>query len=227
MPAQSHTPPERQRRPACHTFLPRRACIATVLPLVVALGACTRDQNGSAGANEDTSQPGGTAQVAVPGDATTAFPLLVETKTDVALRELIHMSLLVPTWREGRLHYQGSDEHPTALARRWEPVGPDSAAVRFHLRPDAQWSDGRPVTAGDAAFTLGLMSSEALASPFRDQVERLDSVRVESDTTLTLFFRHRFPDLLEVAGNGIVPRHVFDTIPPDRIATQPASRDPA
>ncbi|MGH7525070.1 MAG: ABC transporter substrate-binding protein, partial [Gemmatimonadales bacterium] len=37
------------------------------------------------------------------------------------------------------------------LAQRWERI--DSLTWRFHLRPDARWQDGRPVTAEDVVFS--------------------------------------------------------------------------
>lgn len=40
-----------------------------------------------------------------------------------------------------------------ALATGWD-VSPDGLVYTFHLRPDARWSDGDPVTAGDFIYTF-------------------------------------------------------------------------
>src|SRR5260370_25883362 len=39
------------------------------------------------------------------------------------------------------------------LAEKWD-IAPDSKSITFHLRHDAKWFDGQPVTAHDVLFTL-------------------------------------------------------------------------
>jgi oligopeptide transport system substrate-binding protein len=52
---------------------------------------------------------------------------------------------------EGLVAEDPRDLHPVpGVAERWE-VSPDGIMYTFHLRADARWSDGRPVTAGDFA----------------------------------------------------------------------------
>jgi ABC-type transport system substrate-binding protein len=42
--------------------------------------------------------------------------------------------------------------HPVqGVATRWDQSA-DNRLFRFHLRPDARWSDGRPVTAADFEY---------------------------------------------------------------------------
>lgn len=58
------------------------------------------------------------------------------------------------------------DEHNMivgGVAREWE-VRPDGAT--FHLRPDALWSDGKPVTAHDFVFAWRLLVDPANAAPY-------------------------------------------------------------
>jgi len=46
------------------------------------------------------------------------------------------------------------DKHPIpGIAERWD-VSPDGLIYRFHLRPDARWSNGDPVTAEDFVYSL-------------------------------------------------------------------------
>src|SRR3954471_13893585 len=50
---------------------------------------------------------------------------------------------------EGLVTEDPVDLHPTpGVATTWE-VSPDLLKYTFHLRPDAKWSDGKPVTAQD------------------------------------------------------------------------------
>ena len=53
---------------------------------------------------------------------------------------------------EGLTRHHPGDGHPVqGVARSWEKSD-DNRVYRFHLRPDARWSDGRPVTAGVFAY---------------------------------------------------------------------------
>jgi len=49
---------------------------------------------------------------------------------------------------EGLLRYDEKGRCLPGTAERWE-ISPDGKIYTFHLRPEAKWSDGRPVTAAD------------------------------------------------------------------------------
>lgn len=50
---------------------------------------------------------------------------------------------------EGLVREDGRNLHPVpGVAQSWD-ASPDGLHYTFHLRPDAKWSDGAPVTAGD------------------------------------------------------------------------------
>lgn len=71
--------------------------------------------------------------------------------------------------------------HPR-LARSWEH-SPDYLEWTYHLRTDARWHDGTPVTARDVAFTLRLLSHPAVAYLDRQEIE---AVTVRDDSTVTI-----------------------------------------
>lgn len=50
------------------------------------------------------------------------------------------------------------------VAEKWT-VSPDGLTYSFHLRADARWSNGDPVTAGDFAYTIRRALTPALAAP--------------------------------------------------------------
>lgn len=61
----------------------------------------------------------------------------------------IYMSLF-----EGLVEYDPKTSEPIpAIAEKWEING-DSSQFIFHLRKNARWSDGRPITARDFTYTL-------------------------------------------------------------------------
>lgn len=64
---------------------------------------------------------------------------------------------------EGLLRYDANNELVPGVAERWE-IGPDGAV--FHLRPDALWSDGEPVTARDFVFAWRKTLEPANASEY-------------------------------------------------------------
>lgn len=67
------------------------------------------------------------------------------------------------------------------LARSWE-ASEDYRTWTYHLRSDARWDDGRPVTARDVAFSLELLMHPEIGY----EAPVLDSAVVVSDTTLRL-----------------------------------------
>jgi len=48
------------------------------------------------------------------------------------------------------------------VAKRWD-VSPDGRLYTFHLRPEARWSDGTPLTAGDFLYSFRRIFTPALA----------------------------------------------------------------
>jgi oligopeptide transport system substrate-binding protein len=58
------------------------------------------------------------------------------------------------------------DLHPVpGAAASWE-VSPDGRVYTFHLRPDAKWSNGDPLRAGDWVYSFRRLITPALAAPF-------------------------------------------------------------
>ena len=110
------------------------------------------------------------------------------------------------------------------LAERWE-VSPDGRVVTFYLRPEARFSDGRPVTADDVVFTYKTVTDSkidcrSLASYFKDcrKCEKLDA------RTVRYTWREPYFKTLEVSGsfNPILPKHIFEK----HVRADPESDDP-
>jgi len=67
---------------------------------------------------------------------------------------------------EGLTQYDPVDSHPVpAVATSWEPSD-DLQTWTFHLRPEARWSNGDPVTAHDFVYAYQRMLSPRLASEY-------------------------------------------------------------
>jgi oligopeptide transport system substrate-binding protein len=65
---------------------------------------------------------------------------------------------------EGLVEYGPKDQQPIpAIARSWE-IGPNVDELLFHLRDNAKWSDGKPITAADFVYSFRRGFDPATAS---------------------------------------------------------------
>lgn len=209
------------------TMHPRRARLALTAILILAAG-CGRERRGN-GAVEAGATPedGGVAVVAEGADINQPVTALFNTALDGDLsQDVLNMGLLRGAWKDGELVFETADENPMAIARSYEYVGPDSAALRFHMRSDVKWSDGKPLTARDVVFTYDLVKNPAVASPRQDYVEQLDSVVAQNDSTVTFYFKRRDPQMLSHASLDPMPEHLFGGTAPAQLRSHPAILNP-
>lgn len=93
---------------------------------------------------------------------------------------------------------QPSPKLTPALATSWEAQQPTRWV--FHLRSDAKWSDGQPVTADDVKFTYDYVKDPANKSAIIGRVTTVDSVDVVDPNTVAI--NTKTPDPL-------IPRNSF------------------
>ncbi len=123
----------------------------TLLAAAAALSAgagCSRPTRAELGAREGVLHLGNGAE---PRDLD---PQTLETSNEYTISTALFEGL-VDLSSDGRTILPG-------VAERWE-VSPDGLLWRFHLRPDARWSDGSAVTAGDVVYAFRRAFSPALA----------------------------------------------------------------
>ncbi|MFN0149393.1 MAG: ABC transporter substrate-binding protein [bacterium] len=90
------------------------------------------------------------------------------------------------------------------VAREWRD---DNRVLRVTVRNGVLWSDGRPFTARDVAFTFHLLRRFP-ALDRRGVWGFLDDARAENDTTIDFHFKRVFiPGFDEIAAQQIVPEH--------------------
>jgi len=102
------------------------------------------------------------------------------------------------------------------IATHWA-YGKDKKTMYFKLNPAARWSDGRPVTADDFAYTLEFMRSEHIVAPwYNDYYTReIDRVIVYDDHTLAVVATKAKPDLYMQVNINPTPRHFFGQLDKD------------
>ncbi len=98
------------------------------------------------------------------------------------------------------------------LAESWK-TSPDKLTWTFTIRSGATWSDGRPVTAGDAAWTFNkIMTDDAAKTANGPAVENFETVTAPDDRTLVIKTRKPQASMLELP-IPIVPKHVWEGVP--------------
>jgi microcin C transport system substrate-binding protein len=102
------------------------------------------------------------------------------------------------------------------IATHWA-YGADKKSMYFKLNPKARWSDGKPVTAQDFAYTVEFMRSEEIVAPwYNDYYTReIDKVLVFDDHTLAVVGTKAKPDLHLHLNLNPTPRHFFGKLDKD------------
>lgn len=103
------------------------------------------------------------------------------------------------------------------LAHSWS-WSVDHRVLTLRLRNDVVWHDGQPTTARDAEWTLNAAHDAATGYPRTSDLTDLSSVQAPDDSTLILRFTQpqaAVPDVL--TDLGILPRHLLDTVPHDKL----------
>ena len=82
----------------------------------------------------------------------------------------------------------------------------------FTIRPNVKWSDGRPFSAHDVAYTFNLLKNYPTLDT-RNMWEYLESVSVVSDSLVEVNFKRLYvPGFEALAGAYIVPKHIWSAL---------------
>jgi peptide/nickel transport system substrate-binding protein len=97
------------------------------------------------------------------------------------------------------------------FARSWTE-SPDGKVWTFHTQPGAKWSDGKPLTAADAAWTYQtiLKYQDGATANSAGYVAHLKSATAPNATTLVLTYKRPVANVLsQVQQVPILPEHVW------------------
>ncbi|HYC30955.1 MAG TPA: peptide ABC transporter substrate-binding protein [Gemmatimonadales bacterium] len=154
-----------------------------------------------------------TITIAAVGEPGSLLPPLVQETVGRDISDQIYERL-------ADLRPGGSPLDPAAyrpvLAERWERA--DSLAWRFHLRPNARWHDGRPVTSEDVRFSFEAFADSTLGAPARPAIAGHLEVVPEDSATFLVRFAEPSPEQLYDATYHvrILPRHMWESEPRER-----------
>ncbi|MFQ6112481.1 MAG: peptide-binding protein [bacterium] len=170
----------------------------------------------------ETSSPssrpnyGGTLIIGVNSDVDTFNPLFAETALS---QEITHLLLL------GLADLNEDSEFVPELATSWES-SEDYLKLTYHLRKDAVWSDGVPITAEDVKFSFDLLMDSTVASPRQGVAEYIKSVRVNDLHNVTIEFTKAYPDQMFDTAGEILPKHILEKVDRGSLRSHKFGRNP-
>lgn len=184
---------------------------ASLLALLLFLAGCPADSDPkreqaadnapAATVIEDLPAHGDRLVDASIGDASNLIPMIAGDASSHAVAGQLYLSLLK---YDKELNLVGQ------LAESWQ-VAPDNKTITFHLRRGLTWTDGKPFTSADCAFTLQLMQDEGTQSAYKADYLLITDFRAPDAHTFTVRYREPFsPALSSWASLAILPRHVFE-----------------
>jgi len=135
------------------------------------------------------------------GDASNLIPMIAGDASSHAIAGLMYLSLL---------KYDKDLNLTGQLARTWE-VSKDNLTITFHLRPNLHWTDGKPFTSADCAFTLNLIQDEHTQSAYKSDYVKVTSIDTPDATTFIVHYAEPFsPAMSSWASLDILPKHIFE-----------------
>ena len=164
--------------------------------------------------------PGGQLVEGIIGTPRFINPLLVTSDADRDLTALIY---------SGLLRLDPSGKIIPDLAESYT-VSADGLIYTFKLRDHLTWQDGKPLTADDVEFTVLEAQDPLLLGKKRGAWE---GVRVEklSPTEIRFHLKQAYPQFLETATMGILPKHLWskfdvETFSLNQFNTEPIGSGP-
>lgn len=160
------------------------------LPLTTLLSGC---------GGQSPSDSGDTLQVALEAAPKTLDPRFATDAYGQRITQQLLFSTLVG------LDY--SLNIAPALATSWEV--PEPTLYRFHLRKDARFHDGKPVTAEDVRFTFQHLMAEETGSPYAGSYRgRIESIEVVDPHTVEFHLVEPMASFLTTVIMPILPAHL-------------------
>ncbi len=134
-------------------------------------------------------------------------------QTRAADTGLIYFMLYLPLLKENTDFKDGPATFGPRLAHAWE-FSDDRRQLTFHLREDAKWSDGVPITADDVRFTWEAQRSPEVAWSGLEMKTPIVDVEVIDPHTVRFHYETPYANQLVDAAQGVIlPKHVWSELP--------------
>ncbi len=198
-----------------------RAVVAVLVLLLAGLGgALSLPDAAPVGSVEQSSAeptvaPPTPYREGIVGAPTSITPVTARSRTERTLVGLVFSGLV-------RLGPDNTFEPD--LAKSWT-IDDTGKVWTFHIRDDATWQDGVPVTAADVVYTI-----EALKSPYSAGAISSSWAEVEvsaiDDTTVRFTLATPIAGFLAAATQPLLPFHLLAAVPFADLATDPFALQP-
>jgi peptide/nickel transport system substrate-binding protein len=175
-------------------------CAAALLCAAAALAGCDR---GFSLNDPGVPGPGGFLRVGTIAVINSLNPWITVDQLSLDMQSDIYPRLI-------QYNLRTLDFEP-AFASRWQ-LSDHGLRWTFTTRPGARWSDGRPLTAADAAWTIETMVrlQNGAAAAWASAVAGVTSARATSPTTLVVTYKAPTGDALaNLEQIPVLPEHVW------------------
>jgi peptide/nickel transport system substrate-binding protein len=104
----------------------------------------------------------------------------------------------------------------------------DHLTYTYHLRPEARWHDGQPVTSRDVVFTYEVIMDPDVNVESREGWDKVDTVEAPDDHTVIFRLKQPYPDFVSETfyDEPVLPEHVLRDFRGDRFHSAPFHRAP-
>ena len=134
------------------------------------------------------------------GDASNLIPMIAGDASSHAIAGQLYLSLL---------KYDRNLDLTGQLAESWE-VSDDQLGITFHLKENLKWTDGKPFTSADCAFTLALIQDEHTQSAYKSDYAKVVRFETPDKLTFRVFYSEPYsPALSTWSSLAMLPKHVF------------------
>ena len=182
--------------------------------------------------NSNQSKNNNRIVIGISADVQSFNSLFAFSYEESAIAELLYPSLLDFRWNDKK----GELEPYPLIAKSWQ-WAEDSSLIKFTLRDDILWSDGKKLTASDVVFSYDVFSDPVVQSRLYGIFNQLftdSDGHVDIEKTFNVISPYEFemhfpensiPDLVKIVV-PVIPEHVFKTVSRDQLANHESNFAP-
>ena len=180
---------------------------AVLGPVAVACGpAQGQPPSGTPGAAAGQPVKGGVFTVGTFSDAATLQPILSQDTASNAYAGLHYNAPLL------RYDPDTIDLEPKYGTAETFQQSADGLSLTFKLKPNLQWSDGKPLTAADYKFTWDKMLDPQVDYAYRSNLRYFEWLTAPDERTLVFKLKESFCPALAYTTFEPLPRHIFQNV---------------
>ncbi|HUZ36752.1 MAG TPA: ABC transporter substrate-binding protein [Streptosporangiaceae bacterium] len=174
-----------------------RLAVAAVVTAALAVTACSGSSSGGGSVKQ-----GGLFRLGSASSIDSLNPFVAFQQDAYSTFEVIYPYLV---------QYNSKLQFIPDFARSWQESA-DGRTWTFHLQPNAKWSDGKPLTAADAAWTFStlLKFQNGPTSNTAGDVAHMQSASAPNATTLVITYKQPVANVLsQLQQVPILPEHIW------------------